>query len=197
MRHYFINDDKLRNDRREITFRFFDMTYHFYTDSGVFSKTKVDYGSQILLEVLSKANLKGSFCDFGTGYGVIGIIMAALNELEVYSVDINKRALELALINSKLNQVNINFILSSGRLELNKLMDTIALNPPIKAGKQVIYKMFEDARDNLKPDGRFYIVIRKDHGALSALKELKNLFHEVEVVEKSKGFWVLLAYNRV
>ena len=197
MKHYFINDEKLRNDRREITFRFFDTTYHFYTDSGVFSKTKVDYGSQLLLEVLSKADLKGCFCDFGAGYGVIGIIIASLFEVDVYSVDVNKRALELTEINSQLNQVNLNIILSSGNLKLNKLMNTIALNPPIKAGKQVIYEMFADAKDNLKPDGRFYIVIRKDHGALSALNELKTLFSHVEIIEKSKGFWVLLAYNIV
>lgn len=197
MKHYFKNDETPKRDRREITFRFFGRSYHFVTDSGVFAKSKVDYGSQLLLEELVKTDLKGSFCDFGSGYGVIGIVLAKHLNLDVVAVDVNQRALELCEMNAKLNQVTIKTIYSTGNLKLDNLVDTIALNPPIKAGKAIIYQMFQEAKDWLNPNGRFFIVMRKDHGAKSAIAKLQEIFSNVEILQRSKGFWIILAYNRV
>ena len=73
--------------------------------------------------------------------------------------------------------------------------DAIVTNPPIRAGKQVIYKMFADAAVSLKDDGALYLVIRKQQGAESCMKYLKTLFDVVEKLDKSGGFWVLKAYE--
>ena len=66
-------------------------------------------------------------------------------------------------------------------------------NPPIRAGKQVIYRMFADAAAHLAPGGALYIVIRKQQGAESAVRYLSSLYQTVEKLEKSGGFWVLRA----
>ena len=76
---------------------------------------------------------------------------------------------------------------------LGRKFDAIVTNPPIRAGKQVIYKMFADAAVNLKDEGALYLVIRKQQGAESCVKYLKTLFSEVEKLDKSAGFWVLKA----
>ena len=70
-------------------------------------------------------------------------------------------------------------------------------NPPIRAGKQVIYKMFSDAAKSLKPGGALYLVIRKQQGAESCMKYLKTLYEEVEKLDKSGGFWVIKAAKPV
>ena len=76
---------------------------------------------------------------------------------------------------------------------MGRKFDAIVTNPPIRAGKQVIYKMFEDASVSLKAGGALYLVIRKQQGAESCVKYLKTLFDTVEKLDKSAGFWVLKA----
>ena len=71
--------------------------------------------------------------------------------------------------------------------------DAIIINPPIRAGKAVIYGLFSDARRYLKPDGALYIVIRKQQGAPSALKYLREIYAEAEVIDRGSGFHVIRA----
>ena len=69
--------------------------------------------------------------------------------------------------------------------------DHIVSNPPIRAGKKVIYKMFEDAYMHLNEGGLFTIVIRKQQGAESAVKKLNEIFNNCEVIDRDKGYWIL------
>ncbi|MDR0929511.1 MAG: methyltransferase, partial [Oscillospiraceae bacterium] len=69
--------------------------------------------------------------------------------------------------------------------------DLIALNPPIRAGKAVVYRLFEESAARLTPDGALLVVIRKQQGAESALRHLRTLLEDVQVVRRGGGFWVL------
>jgi 16S rRNA (guanine1207-N2)-methyltransferase len=69
--------------------------------------------------------------------------------------------------------------------------DYIITNPPIRAGKQVIYRLFAQSAAQLNENGELYIVIRKQQGAESAIKYLKTLFDRVDTIEKSGGFWII------
>ncbi len=71
--------------------------------------------------------------------------------------------------------------------------DAVVTNPPIRAGKQVIYRMFADSARALNPGGALYLVIRKQQGAESCMKYLRTLFKQVDKLDKSGGFWVLKA----
>ena len=64
-------------------------------------------------------------------------------------------------------------------------------NPPIRAGKAVIYKIYEDAYNHLKANGVLYLVINKKHGAPSTKEFLMQLFGNCEVLDKKTGFNVL------
>ncbi len=192
MKHYFVNDETLKNDRKEITFRFFGREFSFISDAGVFAKDKIDYGSRLLLETLAQTPLRGNFCDYGCGYGVIGIVLAKLYPINVFAVDVVTRALALTQENALRNQIKLTV---SQALVGENTMQTIALNPPIRAGKNTIYSMFQTAYQALTPTGGLYVVMRKDQGALSAIKELQQYFPEVVVKAKSKGFWVFVAYK--
>lgn len=193
LKHYFTNDNELMHNRKEFSFRFLGVNLRMITDSGVFAKDKIDYGTRLLMEVLSEQPLTGKFLDFGCGYGVIGILLGKLKPIEVYAVDVNQRALDLTRENAQNNNVRVNPILSTGSLQLPEKMNVIALNPPIRAGKKVIYQMFAEAASWLEETGVFYIVMRKQHGVESAISYLKTLFVTVDVMDKSKGFWIVKA----
>lgn len=164
----------------------------FDTDSGVFSRTELDRGTEVLLEALPAA-VSGAVLDMGCGYGVIGVAVGKQwPECRITMADINERACGLAQQNAQKNGVAANVLQSDGyERVLDRHYDLILQNPPIRAGKAVIYRMFADAATCLVPEGELWLVIRKQQGAPSAITYLKTLFFAVETVEKKSGFWVL------
>ena len=60
MDHYFTNNQNLKSKIRQINFSYHENDFIFYSDNGVFSKDKVDYGSFFLLDTFFKnSKLKG------------------------------------------------------------------------------------------------------------------------------------------
>ena len=166
---------------------------NFMTDAGVFSKGELDPGTRLLLDALPE--LSGDVLDVGCGWGAIGIAVAkAYRACRVTMVDVNRRALSLCRENAQRNQVSVVCLESDGLSAVaGQAFDAVITNPPIRAGKQVIYKMFADAAGQLKPGGALYLVIRKQQGAESCTKYLKTLFSSVDKLDKSNGYWVLRA----
>ena len=166
-------------------------TLRLMTDSGVFSRGSVDEGSALLLDSLPA--LSGDVLDLGCGAGVIGICAAKANDIRLTQSDVNLRALELTRENQKRNGVAGAVVESDGFSALTGTFDYILTNPPIRAGKAVIYRLFREARDHLAEGGALYLVIRKQQGAESAKKYLETLFERVELAARKKGYWVLRA----
>ena len=194
-KHYFTDNRDLPSHRRELNYFFQGVNYVFTVDDGVFSKNDVDYGTHTLLKDAVTEPVSGSVLDLGCGYGVIGIVLKkTFPEITVTAVDINPRAVELAEANSTANGTPVEVLVSDGFEAIDdRSFHVIVTNPPIRAGKQVIYKMFADAAAHLNDGGALYLVIRKQQGAESCVKYLKTLFAQVEKLDKSGGFWVLKA----
>ena len=166
----------------------------FRTDAGVFSRGELDTGTRLLLDALPE-KLSGSILDMGCGWGAIGIsVKKVWPETAVTMADVNLRALEWSRWNAAKNGAEVECVESDGFASLGgKQFDAVITNPPIRAGKQVIYRMFEDAEKALCPGGSLFLVIRKQQGAESCVKYLKTLFSSVEKLDRSGGFWVLEA----
>ncbi len=166
---------------------------NFMTDAGVFSRGELDQGTRLLLDALPELN--GDVLDLGCGWGAIGVSIAKANPgCRVVMADVNRRALGLSRDNLARNGARAEVIESDGMAALaGRRFDTVVTNPPIRAGKQVIYQMFADSAASLNPGGALYLVIRKQQGAESCMKYLKTLFAQVEKISKSGGFWVLKA----
>ncbi len=79
--------------------------------------------------------------------------------------------------------------------KVTKKYDYIITNPPIRAGKEVVYKMLRGAKDHLKDNGCLYFVMRKDHGAKTAIKDISDLYN-CEIITKEKGFFVIKCFSR-
>ena len=193
--HYFTDNRNLETNRKEHSFRFSGHLYNFTTDNGVFSKTGVDYGTMVLLEAVVTEPLSGAVLDLGCGYGVISVVLKNLYpECVVTSVDVNPRAVELTQLNCDQNQAECNVLVSDGFSQLKESSyDAVITNPPIRAGKKVIYQMFDDAYTHLKHHGKLMLVIQRKQGAESALKKLEELFGNCTVVSRDRGYWVLLS----
>lgn len=189
MKHYFSDNTDLKHEYKEINYEFNDSSFKFLSDSGVFSRDKIDFGSELLLKSLK--DIKGDFLDLGCGYGVISIVSKKLFDINAYGVDVNPRAVLLSKNNAKLNNVEVEYFVSNGFSNINKSFDNILVNPPIRAGKEVIYKMFVDAYSHLKENGELWVVIRKQQGANSALNKLNEIFDNCKIINKDKGYWIL------
>lgn len=192
MSQYFDNAD-LKSNIEKYKTRIFDKEFCFNTDNGVFSKSKLDFGTRCLLENLPLEEIKGEILEVGCGYGVIPIILTrTVDKIESFdAVDVNKRALHLAEMNKKENfATKVNFFLSNCYKNINKKYDVIISNPPIRAGKNIVYEIVMNARNYLKEDGKLFIVINKDQGAKSLYKDLEKVY-KCELINKKKGFWII------
>lgn len=193
MEHYFTNNQNLKSEIRKINYTFESTSFVFYSDLGVFSKDKIDYGSRLLLESYLDCNLvKRRVLDMGCGYGLIGIVISKMTDSFVTLVDVNKRALHLASRNIVENNVKCETFLSDVYSEVTDKYDVIITNPPIRAGKECVLNILKNARDYLNYDGELWYVIRKDQGVKSINKLLEN-YYKLEIIAKSKGFYVIKA----
>lgn len=192
MAHYFTDNRNLEENRKEHSFRFSGHLYTFVTDNGVFSKTDVDRGTEILLKACLKEIRAGATLDLGCGYGVVSVVLGDLvPDVRMSAVDINPRAVELTELNCAGNHVSCKAYVSDGFSEVTGKFMQIITNPPIRAGKKVIYAMFEDSFAHLNDAGSLYVVIRRKQGAESALRKLDEIFGNCDVIYRDKGYWVL------
>ena len=159
------------------------------TDSGVFSYGELDEGTKGLLNALPE--LKGRVLDLGCGYGAIGTAVGKTFDIALTMSDVNERALSLAKTNLKTNGISGDVIESDGFENIPGRFDHILCNPPIRAGKAVIYRLFQEASRHLEDSGSFWLVIRKQQGAPSAVNYLKTLFSSVLIADRYKGFWII------
>ena len=194
MSYYF---DKTTNvESKEVTIKALigGKYYTFKTDNNVFSKKGLDFGTRTLLENLDINNISGEVLDFGCGYGPIGIYIKSNTNANVDMLDINERALNLARANAKLNKVEVNVFESDLYSNISKKYDYIVSNPPIRVGKEILYKILFGAKEYLKENGQLWIVVNKNQGAKTLAKELEKQY-EVKIVCKNKGFFIICATN--
>ena len=188
--YYYTNAPTSEHEERHFTTVFMGKTLAFDTDAGVFSKQHVDPGSELLCKSLPE--LHGRVLDMGCGWGAMTVMtLSRFPELKMTMADVNERALALAKRNAEKNHMQAEAVLSDGFSAVEGEFDAVITNPPIRAGKAVIYRMFEDAKAHLASGGKLILVIRKQQGAPSALKFLKELYASAEVIARDGGYWII------
>ncbi len=195
MSHYFDYDTSLKHNvvSKDVFIKTNKLS--FFTDNGVFSKKGLDFGTRSLLESLPD-DIHGDVLDFGCGYGPIGIYLKKVYNCNVDMLDINERSINLAVKNAELNKVDVNIFKSDIYENVTKKYDYIITNPPIRVGKKILYKILFEAREHMKENGTMYLVINKDQGAKSVMKDLEDSY-KVSLVEKNKGFYIIKAENQL
>ena len=191
---YFENNANLKSEIRKINYFYKGTEITFFADNGVFSKSGIDFGSNLLLKTVDLKNVN-SVLDVGSGYGTIGLTISKMNpHVFVTMVDVNLRAIELTKNAIEYNNITNAKVLESNMYEnVNDLYDLIITNPPIRAGKKIVHGILLDGYNYLNDNGSLWCVIQKKQGAPSAFKALENIYKTVEVVENDKGYWIIKA----
>ena len=196
MSHYYDENPHLESCIKEISFEINGLKMKLLTDNGVFSKNYVDEGSLAFLKVLLPLDLGKNILDLGCGYGTIGLTLAvAQKEARITLADINSRAVALCEKNAELLNVSqrVTILQSDIYEKIEGPYDSIVVNPPIRAGKVVTYRMYEEAKQYLIDGGSLYIVIRKAQGALSAAKYIEGIFGNITLLKRDKGYYIYVA----
>lgn len=187
---YYAENPDSAHDIHELKVTLLGQSFTFLTDSGVFSKKMVDYGSQVLLNTLDFEKGK-TLLDLGCGYGPLGISLAKVQGVKPTMVDVNNRAIDLAKQNAQKNGVEADIFQSDIYEKVNGTFDYIISNPPIRAGKQVVLTIISESINYLKVGGNLTIVIQKKQGAPSAKAKMEEVFGNVEILKRDKGYYIL------
>ena len=194
MSHYFSEVQDVKSVKKIINYEIKNEKFEFLTDNGVFSKTKVDFGTDVMLRTFLNENKKLKnirILDIGCGYGVVSVVLKRFFEkAKILSTDVNERALELTRENIQKNNRTDDFEVRKSFVfdNISENFDMILSNPPIRAGKQVIFEIYEKSFFHLNKNGKFYCVIQTKHGAKSTKKKLEELFGNCTTLVIEAGY---------
>ncbi len=188
------------SERGRIDTRIHGVDLCFFTDTQVFSKKHIDFGTRLMLDAaiddLSERGIRrGRLLDLGCGYGAVGITMKRVfPAMDVVMTDINERATVLARENAEQNHSKqIAILESDGVSAVEGNFDVIMTNPPVRAGKQTVFSFYEGAYAHLMKGGTLYAVLQRKQGAPSSKKKLEELFGSCEIIRKDSGYWIMKA----
>ena len=201
MAHYFDENPSTGSDRRMIDYRIDGTNFTFVTDTDVFSRREVDFGTNLLLEELIRdiresGRNGGNFLDLGCGVGVVGIVFKyKFMRFDVTGVDVNSRAVSLANENAKRNGIEATFSQSDALsgIDSGMMFDVVATNPPVRAGKATVFRFYEEAYSRMNDGGAIYVVLQRKQGAPSTEKKLTELFGNCETLGIEGGYRVMKA----
>ena len=194
--HYYTKNPETESKETSWTFPLRDREFRFISDSGVFSKRTVDFGSRLLIESFRlNEEVAGDILDVGCGYGPMGLALAhAYPTRLVEMVDVNERAMSLARRNAEANNIRNVKVYESNTYDQvpeGRQFAAIVSNPPIRAGKQVVHRILSEAHTHLLPGGTLTVVIQKKQGAPSAEQKMLDVFGNVEIIARDKGYWII------
>ena len=193
MEHYYTEKPTSKIEFNKFFTKLKGEDIQFYSVSGVFCKSGVDKGSELLIEkcILNK-NWK--VLDLGCGYGIVGISLLNFDKsLDVTFSDVNERALMACKKNLVLNNLKGKVLKSDGFEKINDKFDTILLNPPQTAGKKLCFKLIEDSFNYLNEKGLLQIVARHNKGGKELSKKMNEVFENVKDTAKSNGFRIYVS----
>jgi len=194
MPHYYSKKQTSQLNLKKINIKLKKMQFELYSGSGVFSKDRLDKGSKLLIEnaVIEPGS---SILDLGCGIGVIGISLRLMYpRIKVKMIDINNRAIKLCRKNIKLHNLNKIDVVNSNLYEkIDEKFDTILVNPPQTAGRDICFNIIEQAPKYLKKNGSLQLVARHNKGGKVLEKRMLKVFGNSEQTAKGSGFRVYIS----
>lgn len=162
------------------------------SSSGVFSKKELDLGTKMLLENAIIPE-EGIIADVGCGYGAIGIYIALKNpNLKIYMIDIDYKALKLAMKNAEINGVRDRMIFIKSDI-LDSIPNEVKFsaiysNPPLSKGTNFLEKLESQAYYKLTKGGFIQLVVYK--GENNVVKIFNKRFR-IELIKRKKGYSII------
>lgn len=195
--HYFTASPSTPAQEQTLSLSIRGHEHRVTTSSGVFSSSRLDKGTQVLLDHVPTPPQAGTFLDLGCGWGPITLALAdAAPEAQVLAVDVNERSLELTARNAaaaghaQIRAIEAEAALAELR-DSGQQLDLIWSNPPVRIGKEALHELLRAWLALLALSGEAWLVVGKNLGADSLARWLTDQGYDVERAASSKGFRVL------
>ncbi|WP_137656250.1 class I SAM-dependent methyltransferase [Bifidobacterium moukalabense] len=192
---YFAAEPTSEDVRRRLHVMLRDHEADVEVSNGVFSGTRVDLGTSVLLKRVPGPPQEGAFLDLGCGWGPIALTMALESpKADVWALDVNERALELTRRNAEINGIDTIHAVMADGIPQDLTFDLIWSNPPIRIGKEALHELLMAWLPRLSAGGAAYLVVQKNLGSDSLIPWLAMQLGEGYGVSKyasAKGFRVI------
>jgi 16S rRNA G1207 methylase RsmC len=160
--------------------------------AGVFSATRVDRGTEVLLGHAPLPTGPGTILDLGCGYGPIAVALAAARRRsQVWAVDVNNRAIELTRQNAALNGLSNITACRPEEVPHDVEFNAVYSNPPIRVGKAALHAMLLQWLFRLRSGGRGFLVVHKNLGADSLASWMTSQALRTTRLSSHDGYRVL------
>ncbi|CAI9406864.1 class I SAM-dependent methyltransferase [Aestuariimicrobium sp. T2.26MG-19.2B] len=183
---------------RTVDCQIWDETLTFRTAAGVFSGTRLDPGTSVLLKESAPPTGALRVADVGCGFGPIAVALARVAPAAlVDAVDVNDRALQLTRLNADALGVGERVrALRPDEVDPMTRYDQIWSNPPIRIGKPALHELLLTWLPRLAPAGEARLVVGKNLGADSLQRWIGEQWVDgvgfaCERAASAKGFRVL------
>ncbi|HEX4685189.1 MAG TPA: methyltransferase [Nocardioides sp.] len=197
--HYFSADPSVPFEREPLSCEVWGRRLDLVSGSGVYSRGRLDIGTAVLFRE-TEPPAPGRVLDLGTGYGVIGLAVAAAWRADgvpaeagsVTGVEVNQRAVLLANENAeRLGVIDRYRAVAPDEVPEREGYDEIWSNPPIRIGKRALHELLLHWFARLEPDGRAVMVVGKNLGGDSLQAWLTTQGYPTVRLASAKGFRVL------
>lgn len=163
--HYFSAEPASAEQLRRIDVELAGRALSLWTAAGVFSPDHLDTGTAVLLAEAPNPPADGTFLDLGCGWGPLALALGLLRgEGDIWGVDVNERALDLARRNAESIGIPARFVVPDA-VPADLRFDLIWSNPPIRVGKTVLHHVLRTWLPRLSDGGEAYLVVQKNLGA--------------------------------
>ncbi len=170
-----------------------DLTLRLRTDRGVFSATRVDPGTKILLSELPPSTEwpAGAAVDVGCGYGPIAVTLSVRDPTrDVWAVDVNERARDLCAANATTAGASVR-VVAPADVPADIRFGLMVSNPPIRIGKSALHDLLRGWLARLTDGGQAWLVVQKHLGADSLAAWLRTEGWQVDRVASRQGYRIL------
>ena len=165
------------------------------TSNGVFSGSRLDLGTSVLLRHAPELPEHGTFLDLGCGWGLAGVYAALVCGAEnVVMTDIDPRAAALARRNARKNGAEGVRVYTGDALEAvpDRAFDRILLNPPYQTDFAVAKRLILKSFNRLEIGGKLFMVTKRRTWYFNKLKSVFGGAH----VREADGYFVFEAERR-
>jgi 16S rRNA (guanine1207-N2)-methyltransferase len=169
-----------------------DLHLELATDSGMFSPSRLDPGTRLLLDTAPPPPAEGNLLDLGSGYGPLALVLGARSPgARVWAVDVNARALELCSANAERAGLANVRCAAPDDPAVPAAFRLIWSNPPIRIGKPALHALLATWLARLEPAAAAYLVVQRHLGSDSLQRWLESTGWPAERVAARSGYRVL------